>query len=64
MNDRLAAGRWLKFENPTPDTEKNLRTCLSDLAAPLRWPCDLDDGLRVGKNRTREFAPLRLWIAG
>jgi hypothetical protein len=64
MNDRLAAGRWFKFENPTPDAEKNLGADLVQLAAPLRWPCDLNDGLRVAKNSTGELAPLRLWIAG
>lgn len=57
MNDRLAAGRWLKFENPKPDAQKNLVAFLGHLAASLCWPRDLDDGLRIGKNRTLELAP-------
>ena len=41
MNDRLAAGRWLKFENPKPDAQKNLVAFLGHPAASLCWPRDL-----------------------
>ena len=64
MNDALAVGRWLKFENPTPEMQKDLGALLRHFTPLLRGPYVLDDGLRVAKKGMRDIALQGMRIAG